>query len=228
MNNSTTPRLRTNVIDYRPLTASQVSLSSTPKPEGGGAGTHQAYQSRSISPVSIMRLSSSSSSARVPKEQIYRTILEKNEFDMDKLVQNLPESILMTPGRYNTNVGSGSRHVNGIFSKALSTASTGAGGVSTKDGRKVKCHGTASVPCSSRRDKDSFRKDSKRTLESKRPTTVVVEEKDDVEDQRLRYSPSKKDVLLKHVFAVNGSVVAFKSCGYENFTNWFGDENMLR
>ena len=209
MSNSTVPRLRTNVIDYRPLTASQVA-SCLAKPEGGTH--HQTYQNRSVSPVSIMRLPQSS---RVPKEQIYRTILEKNEFDMDKLLQNLPESIIMTPRRYTGNDRSGK----GFLKKGFSGGSGRA--VSSKDGRNVVGPGVASVPCSSRRDKGS----SRLRTQGNRPSTVIQEE--DAADQKLR-SPAKKDVLLKHVFAVNGSVVAFKSCGYENFTNWFGDENMLR
>jgi len=37
-----------------------------------------------------------------------------------------------------------------------------------------------------------------------------------------------KPETLKKIFIVNGSVVSFNGYGFESFTNWFGDETMLR
>ncbi len=49
-----------------------------------------------------------------------------------------------------------------------------------------------------------------------------------VEEKKSKLDKGQQEAeKIQHICVVNGSVVTFKNFGFENFTNWFGDESVL-
>lgn len=49
-----------------------------------------------------------------------------------------------------------------------------------------------------------------------------------VQEKKPKQNKGQEEVeKIQHICVVNGSVVTFKNFGFENFTNWFGDESIL-
>ncbi|CAG7821043.1 unnamed protein product [Allacma fusca] len=270
-------RLKTNVIDYRPVTAPLMSPRTFSRPS---------------SPTSMF-------SSAITREELYKSPLEKAENDMDKLLKNIPGLFTTDDAMKDINanfaknsfpkVSKGVKDLAAVKSMnysclfaprplskggSRSTSGNSTPSTSRREENSLESHTKRigfgvttsgrtfpnsqvtdhcrsppitrknwrtsdqsvtsppkTAPACSSNDYPEFKNSTHKPIQKPMPKRFNQRstiKRSGVSEEEEKENPiQRKDVFLKHVFVVNGSVVTFKSFGYENFTNWFGDETML-